>query len=388
MLEHKKTDRRMGIYLHIPFCLQKCRYCDFYSLPLNDSAILKIYAACLAKEIQSRAAQYTDACVDTIYLGGGTPSLLMPGQIQDLVASVYSHYKVAENAEITLEANPATIDGDYIDALQASDAVNRLSVGIQSFNDRELMMLGRAHSAASGAETLAQIKQAAWNNFNLDVIFGIPGQTMKDWMATLHRVLDYHTAHISMYLLQLEDHVPLARSIAAGQASLPDDDLAADMYVAGIELLEQNGFQHYEISNLCLPGHQCRHNLGYWEGREYAGFGAGAVSYSAGLRWINRADIEIYIQALQTGLKAPTITLEKLYPEQAATEALILGLRMTKGIGLDAFQQRYGINILASYADQIKRFLETDLMKVENGRVMLTKRGILLSNQVLCHFIA
>jgi oxygen-independent coproporphyrinogen-3 oxidase len=375
----------MGIYIHIPFCLHKCDYCDFYSLPLLDPIILENYTGSVIKELELRQAEM-DCPVATIYLGGGTPSLLRPAQIERILTAVFAQYRTEREPEISMEVNPATVNRQDLRDLRSA-GVNRLSIGVQSFADAELRTLGRMHSGAEAAAILAQVGEVGIDNFNIDLIYGLPGQTLADWRENLNRAVDFNPAHISAYLLQLDPTTPLARKIAAGTLRLLADDLEADLYYWARDYLQEQGYRHYEISNFARSEQECRHNLLYWQSRNYLGVGTGAVSFDGRQRILNQPPLEDYMTALQAGRLPVQQVLETMDVRQRSVDAIIMGLRLTQGIDIQAFKQRFDVDITADYGDIIQLCRQQGLIQQDQDRLYLTPRGYFLSNQVLSQFV-
>lgn len=373
-----------GLYAHVPFCLRKCDYCDFYSIPVNNISLDR-YVKCLAREGELKRDS-RNLPVSTIYLGGGTPNLLSPADIAALLQSLQNTFQVETTAEITMEANPARHDINYFRAIKDS-GINRLSLGVQSFNENELHILNRIHSSKDALQTVEALYRAGLTNFNIDLIYGIPGQTLSSWEKTLETAVSCHPAHISMYLLQLNPVTPMAGKIKQGELSLLDEDSEADMYYHALDFLRAAGYQHYEISNLARPGCQCRHNLIYWEARLYTGLGAGAVSFLSNRRIMNLANVKKYMERIESSNLPISELLEEMIPSDLPVDALILGLRLISGINCMDFQNRYGINIMEVYRQQIDNCIDAGLLKYENNVIALTEKGYFLSNQVLCQFL-
>lgn len=376
-----------GMYVHIPFCRQKCHYCDFFSLPIHTGdSVLNRYTRALLQEINAKGEAFPETEVRSIYLGGGTPSLLEISDLNKIIAAIQSQFRVTRGCEITLEANPATLPMEKIAGIQEA-GFNRLSLGVQSFDNQELKILGRIHSAEQVLETVHLLHTAGCNNFNLDLIYGIPGQTIKTWEKSLKTAVDCRPAHISIYLLQLDDRTPMARQIQMGRLKLPDDDREAEMYEQAMEFLHSQGFNHYEISNFARNGYECHHNLWYWQAGEYLGMGAGAVSYTGAKRYMNQCEIESYLHSLETGKPLAVEVLENMNDREQGIDALILGLRLCEGINLREFERRFGMDVYASYRDMIDQYIRADVLNLASGRLSFSKRGYFLSNQVLCQFM-
>lgn len=376
----------MGIYIHIPFCLHKCDYCDFYSLPIVDPVILENYTRSVIKELKRQAASISSPC-GSIYLGGGTPSLLLPQQVERIVNSVFDNYQACSELEISMEVNPATVNLEDLKGLRGA-GVNRLSVGVQSFADIELKTLGRMHGGYEAEATLRDVVKAGFNNFNIDLIYGLPGQTQSSWLENLSLAMKFNPQHISSYLLQLDESTPMARKVKAGIINLLDDELESKLYYTTLDFLAEQGYYHYEISNFARPGYECRHNLLYWQAQEYLGIGCGAVSFINRQRNLNQADVNHYIEVMLTDRPLQIEILETMTPRQLVADAIILGLRLTGGIKREEFRDRFGIDIMEEYRDVINTCQVQGLLEIENDRIYLAKRAYFLSNQVFNQFMA
>lgn len=377
-----------GIYIHIPFCLAKCHYCDFYSVPLSVNDWLEDYTWGLAAEIKQRASFYDGQPIETIYFGGGTPSLLSPEQISRVLNQIYRNFPVLKGAEITMEANPLTVNRSSLqNYLRAG--VNRLSLGVQSFNDQELQMLGRLHKASHSQEAIVAAREAGFQNINLDLIYGFPGQTIDNWLSSLSTALKAGPEHLSLYLLQLEPDTLLGRKIEKKELELLDEELELAMYELGRQALKNAGYEHYEISNFARPGWECRHNLLYWNSCEYIGVGAGAVSFINHVRHKNTNQLKQYLEAAAFGrdLFWQGEVLEKMDKRQRWIDAVLLGLRTRRGLSLDAFQRRFGIDLLHEYETLITSLIEGGFMEIAAGHLRLTPSAYFVSNQVLCRFM-
>ncbi|WP_054691922.1 radical SAM family heme chaperone HemW [Syntrophomonas palmitatica] len=258
----------LGIYIHVPFCLQKCRYCDFYSLPLAWPVDMASYNQALLAEISLKASLYPHQSIQSIYIGGGTPSLLSPQQIQTIITVIKNSFNLNIDAEISLEANPAALHEQKMAGLLEA-GINRFSLGVQSFDDEELRLMGRAHNARQAYETIELFQRQGCKNFNIDLIYGLPGQSIEKWLQNLKQAAECNPSHLSLYLLQLEEHTPMGRDAAAKKIRLPGEDIEWEMYYQAVSYLQEHGYDHYELSNFCRPGYHCRHNLLYWSACEY-----------------------------------------------------------------------------------------------------------------------
>lgn len=375
-----------GIYIHIPFCLRKCSYCDFYSVPVPQKDLLETYTNGLIGEIKAQAPCWQNREFTTVYLGGGTPSLLAPAQINRILSAVFSNYNVLAEPEISMEANPAAISPAAIKELKQA-GINRISLGVQSFQENELKILGRIHGTQEVWETVAALEQAGISNYNIDLIYGIPGQSLPTWINNLGMAVKCHPQHISTYLLQLDPATPLARQIKQGSMSEADEDLEARMYYDCIDYLHDEGYQHYEISNFCRPDYACQHNLIYWQAQEYLGLGAGAVSYRDGQRMMNSPDLKTYLADIEGGQRPAVEMLETMSVRERFLDSIILGLRLTEGISQEELFLRFGIDIKREYHAIIEKLVRQGLLHVEADRIVLTRNGYFLSNQVLCQFV-
>lgn len=374
-----------GIYIHVPFCVKKCSYCDFYSQPLQDQDSLEKYTQNLLREIGQQAGNWDKRQFSTVYIGGGTPSLLSPKQIDRILASLHKNLHILPQPEISMEANPATLDINSLQELKSA-GINRISLGVQSFRDEELKILGRIHGAKAAREAADEIIRAGFDNFNLDLIYGIPGQSLENWMYNLHLAIECQPRHISTYLLQLDPSVPLARQISAGNYEVLPEDTEADMYYGALEYLAGEGFHHYEISNFAQPGYECKHNLIYWQADEYIGLGPGAVSFRDGQRWINK-EIKSCAECEGEAGVAAVEMLETMNDHDRFVDAVILGLRMTDGISRQQFMDRFGIDFYQVYHSIIEKFKREGILIVDQDRIYLSRRGYFLSNQLLAELL-
>lgn len=369
------------LYLHIPFCLRKCAYCDFYSESGHDDTVRVRYAAALRREMAREARHWDEYQINSMYFGGGTPSLLPAGEIIQTVAAAREHYNFTDQPEISLEINPAALASEYLPALREA-GVNRLSVGVQSFNDDELRLLGRSHTVQHSLDLLKAIPAAGFANYSIDLIYGLPGQSMDAWRHDLRRAIATGSPHISAYLLQLDDDTPMGQKVNAGRLALPDQDQQADLYeLAQYELLRA-GYQQYEISNFALPGYASRHNLGYWRMHDYLGLGAGAVGRRGGRRRQNQPDLHRYIAALEQGGYPPRELLEDMDAAGLLTEALLMGLRLTAGVNLTALEAQFGVPVTPAQHHALNDCQAAGLLHRTDHHIRLTTRGLFLSNQV------
>jgi oxygen-independent coproporphyrinogen-3 oxidase len=395
----------ISLYIHIPFCRAKCAYCDFNSYPGLDHLFEK-YVHALRTEMRW-VTRGRSLKVNTIYLGGGTPTVLPLSFLGEVLDACHEHFVIAEEAEITVEANPGTVDGSYLAGLLEMGA-NRLSLGAQSFCDDELHLLGRIHTAAQAVESYHLARQVGFGNVNLDLIYGLPRQTLSSWQAlrlcsgqairpcswqaTLRQAIHLRPDHLSLYCLSVEEDTTLGQHIARRELPVPDTDLAAEMYTLAEETLDRAGYVHYEISNWAQPGHECHHNLAYWRNQSYLGLGAGAHSYFEKKRWHNVLSPEEYITRLEADLQGPfppsVKEVEEIDKALEMAETMILGLRLVQeGVKLADFRERFGRELMDVYGRGIGEMGQAGLLEVDGDQVRLTARGRLLGNEVFQRFL-
>ncbi|HVF89429.1 MAG TPA: radical SAM family heme chaperone HemW [Blastocatellia bacterium] len=408
---------KIGIYIHIPFCERKCTYCNFNTTDFFTDLSAR-YANGVAREIASHgdllasgdgAARENGsgsrfegrARVDTIFFGGGTPSIIEAAHLASLVEACRASFDVEPDAEITIEVNPATFSREKLDRWRAA-GINRASVGVQSFIDRELAALSRTHTADDARGTLEGLREAGFDNVSLDLIAGLPEQTEEDWAFNLREALELRPEHLSLYLLEIKHGTQLYGQIKRGARARPDDDLAADMYRMTCEATREAGYEHYEISNFALLADprgrgdeggpirksplRSKHNMKYWTGAPFYGMGCGAHSYDGRARWMNILKTESYIEQVEsTGLAVAERTA--LSDEDRAAEALFMELRLTEGISLGEFQSRYGLDVVARHGPELERLADAGLIEMSDGRLRLTDAGLLLSNEVFVEFV-
>lgn len=374
-----------GIYIHIPFCRSRCSYCDF-ATGLYDSESAERYVHAVVKEIVSWQEVVGPVGIDTIYLGGGTPSLLSASQLAAILDAVHTRFTVHSRTEVTMEMNPGTVTPEILRDFH-SLGVNRASFGAQTFDDRELARLGRSHTSLETRQTFGQLRAAGFDNVSFDLIAGLPGQTIEGWHRNLDESLALRPEHLSFYLLEVYEGTPLADHIRQGKQPQPDDDLAAVMYEAMLECASAAGYEHYEISNLAWPSFESRHNTKYWSGVPYYGFGCSAHSYDGGLRrWSNERDLARYSESVEQGRPAIVERLD-LTPEQAQAEAVFLGMRMMRGLSMRDYQKQFGANLREKHEDDLERFLAAGLVEFDGDLIRLTRSGALMSNEVFAAFV-
>lgn len=374
-----------ALYIHLPFCHRKCHYCDFVSYPGQRVEVMKAYCQAVMGEMELLGEQYRPGPLATVFLGGGTPTVLPAGDLGGLLQKAFSIFGRQPQAEISLEANPGTVDIDKYRFLLAAGA-NRLSLGVQSFDDRLLEGMGRIHRRGEIYRSYNLARKAGFSNINLDLIFGLPGQTRAQWKATIKEALSLQPEHIAAYSLQLETGTLWGELQAGGSLTLPDEELTLAMYQEIREQLSLAGYEHYEISNFARRGYQCRHNLYYWLNRPYLGVGAAAASFWQGRRWQNYSSLEQYSTALAAG-KLPVAESETLTLRLQMAETMFMGMRLMAGINLAAFQMRFGLDALTVYASELDWLLSRKLVEIQAGHLKLTERGLPLANEVFIQFL-
>lgn len=365
-----------GLYIHIPFCVKKCEYCDFTSYT-DCFHLEKEYLSALSEEFKC----YEDKQVDTVYIGGGTPTSLSTDGLLFLMDKIFEYFDVTDDAEITMEVNPKTADIKKLKALRLA-GVNRLSIGVQSFNDEELEKIGRIHTSLDAKNCILDAKFAGFKNISIDLMFGLPKQTVESYRNSLIAAVTAGVNHISAYSLILEEGTPLYQKVKNWEVRLPREDVEAEMYELTCDVLRTSGFNQYEVSNFCKEGFFSRHNLKYWECEEYIGCGAAAHSYFRGKRFSNHETIDEYI-------KNPTVKLNKteLTQEEKMSEYMILGLRKIEGIDIQEFECRFINSPYEIYGEIIDKYIKCGLLVHEKGFLRFTERGLRLSNTVLCEFV-
>ncbi len=367
-----------GIYLHIPFCDTKCIYCDFYSIT-NHSRKDEFLSA-IKKEIVSRSIQLKDRKFDTIFLGGGTPSLLSYAELNSLFEILYKNYNISGSSEITMEANPGTLDKDKLKEFRRLP-VNRLSFGVQSFIDTELQFLTRIHNSQSARDSITKAHSAGFDNINLDLIFALPGQSMDNWKYNLDEALKLGTKHISAYSLIFEKGTVLYTMRNKGEVKNADIELEQQMYEYTMQFLEDNGYMQYEISNYAKPGYECRHNLKYWTLEEYIAFGPSASSYIEGQRWTNSKNIGRYIELIESGKPAYDF-IETIDEQTSVTEHIMLGLR-SRGIYFEDFKSKHNIDFPEKYAKAVNTLLENNWAVSDTEKLKLTRKGYAVCDEIV-----
>lgn len=373
-----------GVYLHIPFCKSRCSYCDFATDVYRSADAVERYVAALCREIRGFEFPETGAgrSADTIYFGGGTPSLLTPAQVATIISAIREKFDISLGSEITMEMNPATVTAESLRGFRDT-GVNRASFGVQTFDDRALKLLARGHNADDARETFRLLRDSGFTNISLDLIAGLPGQTMDQWRRNLAEAIAIEPEHLSLYLLEIHEGTPLATQVSSGRQPTPDEDLAARMYEVMLDELSAAGYRQYEISNFAKPGFESRHNSKYWRLEPVYGFGVSAHSFDGRARYANDRDTGSYVRAIESS-GSPEDFRENI---DAASEFVFLGLRLSEGIALAEYTHLFGVDIRDRYLDGITRMTEAGFLELSDDRVKLTRKGMLFSNEVFAEFV-
>jgi oxygen-independent coproporphyrinogen-3 oxidase len=370
----------MLLYIHFPFCSGKCAYCAFYSRPW-DEGLVQRYLQDVTAEMAHWSRALGRPRLETVYFGGGTPSLLAPSDLERVLAGVDEHFRWDRSVECTLEANPGSgLDRAYLRSLRKL-GVNRLSLGVQSLDEAQLRLLGRRHTAGDALRCVGEARRAGFDNVNLDLIWGLPGQTPEQWLAQLERIADLEPEHLSCYGLGVEPGTGLAERAERGELRFPDEEEEREMYLRGAELLEAKGFRHYEISNFAQAGRKCRHNAGYWQGVDYLGLGPSGVSTLRGRRIEHPAGVEPYGEAVRSGRLWERGS--NLTREERIRERIMLRLRTSRGIGLEELGALTGLDLRERLPERIEWLRETGIVSLRSGFLRLTAQGWLVSDSVI-----
>ena len=366
-----------GLYIHIPFCLSKCGYCSFYSI--QSVNLIPEYIAALKKEIKYYSNVFSS--FDTIYIGGGTPSLLSAVQIDDLISAVNKYFDIDRQAEITIEVNPGDVSFDYFQALRKS-GINRLNIGIQSFDDKILRLLGRRHSSLEAIAAIEAARAAGFDNLGIDLIYGTHGQGIKSWINNLKKAVSYKPEHISCYQLSLGDKTPLYKKYSSEGWQLPDEKTELKLFLTTAKELENAGYMQYEVSNFArFDKFKSRHNQKYWQHVPYLGLGPASHSFLDNKRWWNKAAVKTYLNEIAQG-KMPLENTEILQPEQMQLEALFLGLRTKSGIDLKRYKTKYGVDLLAEKRKIIDELIKNKLVELKKGFLRPTRAGMAIADSL------
>ncbi|MDO4745085.1 MAG: radical SAM family heme chaperone HemW [Bacillota bacterium] len=381
------TTNNLGLYLHIPFCVRKCSYCDFLSFGCNDNKLLTEYTQALMEEIKIKAEDWHYRKVDSIFIGGGTPSLLSEADISKLLDCIRDNFNVDENAEITIEVNPATVSPDKLEKY-LNKGINRLSIGVQSFENHVLQILGRIHSKNDAFNCIQKAQKAGFKNINVDIMFGIPGQSMKMWKDTVRQAIFLRPTHISLYSLQIEEGTEMYSKVYETEEYEPVSvDVDREMYHTALRMMRTAGYEHYEISNAALPGYESKHNMKYWSYDEYLGLGLGASSFADGVRYKNCESMYDYIQAIKK--KTAPIdagSIEKYSRREEMGIFAFTGLRKAEGVDLRQFKSVFGVEFFDVYDKRLVQRFEGKLV-LEDDRLFLTENGMDVSNRIMAEFI-
>ena len=388
----------LGLYIHVPFCSAICNYCNF-NRGLFDADLKTRYVDALVSEIrqstilnksaisnqQSAIVAGSGAAADTIYFGGGTPSLLEPLEIARIIGACEQAFDVAADREVTMEANPESVSASRLAAYRAA-GVNRLSFGVQSFRDEELRRLSRLHDAARARLAVAEARDAGFDNVSLDLMMWLPQQSVSEWLESVDAAIALAPEHLSLYLLEVYPNAPLKDDMARARWSQAPDDDAATMYVEAMERLEAAGLAQYEISNVARTGRRSRHNLKYWTDGEWLGFGCGAHSTRGGVRWKNISSTAEYIDTVARGA-AQAVDVRRMTPDEQLGDALFTGLRLVDGIDTNAIQTRYGVDVWRRFGADLQPYLDAGCLRRDGPRLWLTRQGMLLAHEVMAVFV-
>ena len=371
--------KESALYIHIPFCDHKCIYCDFYSIITSDN--ISSFLQSLKKEIKYYSENYSsNRIITSIFFGGGTPSLMQPEYLKEIISSIGENFNVSDDAEITMETNPGTVDKDKLRKFKTS-GINRISIGVQSFNNDELKFLTRIHNRNTAVETLHIASEVGFENISLDLIFNLPGQTKQIWLSNLKQAIQLPIKHISTYSLILERGTILNKMVLDGKVKMQSDDHDADLYETTVDFLTQNGFYQYEVSNFTKPGYECRHNNAYWQYKDYLGLGTSAHSFVDGKRWWNYSSLKRYINEIDTNGYA-VANYEELSPEEFHNEYVMLALR-SSGIKLNNYKNTFGDNWLAKNYSYLKKLENENFILFDDSNIKLTKKGYAVCDEIL-----
>ncbi|MGT2744472.1 radical SAM family heme chaperone HemW [Streptococcus phocae subsp. phocae] len=373
------SNKPTSAYVHIPFCTQICYYCDFSKVFIKNQPV-DAYLEALIKEFES----YDITDLKTLYIGGGTPTSITASQLDYLLSQLQKNLNLETLEEFTIEANPGDLTVEKIDVLVKS-AVNRISLGVQTFDDKHLKQIGRSHNEAQIYSTISSLKAAGFNNISIDLIYALPGQTMEQVKTNVAKALALDIPHLSLYSLILEHHTVFMNKMRRGKLNLPTEDLEAEMFEYIISEMEANGFEHYEISNFTKPGFESRHNLMYWNNEEYFGCGAGASGYLNGVRYRNRVPIQHYLKAVAEG--NARLSEEILTKEEMIEEELFLGLRKKTGVSIERFKEKFGVPLADIYGSVVADLQNEGLLVKNDSAIRMTKKGLFLGDSIAEKFI-
>ncbi len=376
--------KALSIYIHIPFCKSKCSYCDFNSYAGMEE-LIPAYFNALKRDLAQYEDDFDKYIIKTVFFGGGTPSIVDADLIYDYLMNLRSSFEFDNEAEISIECNPGTLQRQSL-SIYKEAGINRISLGLQCWQNELLKKLGRIHTAEDFERTLTNVKNAGFTNFNADLIFGIPGQTMEEWKETLEKVVSLEVPHLSCYSLSIEEGTQFGEMHKRGELPEQDDEIDRDMYHYTVNMLRDKGYKHYEISNFAKPRFECRHNLVYWRCGRYIGLGAGAHSYFNYSRYNNKEGIKEYIETLDAG-SSPAENFEAIDIGEQRAEYMIVGLRTEEGIDMKDFKDRFGTDVMTVYGTEINKLIERGLLVIGNTKIYLSETGLDLANQVFVEFI-
>jgi oxygen-independent coproporphyrinogen-3 oxidase len=380
----KIKEMKAGVYLHIPFCKSRCSYCDFATDVYRNGEAVERYVEALCREITNYELLITNP-VETIYFGGGTPSLLSATQLEKILKAIHKTFAIDENIEFTLEMNPATVSLEKLRDFR-SLGVNRASFGVQTFNDRALKLLARGHDSKDARQTFELLRSSGFGNISFDLIGGLPHQTLEDWERNLDEALKLNPEHLSLYLLEIHEGTPLAEQIRSRRQPAPDEDLAAAMYEMMIDKTAAEGFAQYEISNFCRDGFQSRHNSKYWLCEPVFAFGVSAHSFDGAARWANERDTNRYVSLIEKG-ESPVVEKTDLSAKQLSAEFAFLRLRLTQGLDLREYKKRFNIDLSREFSAELTRLEDFGLIETDGAFLKLTRKGMVYSNEVFSVFV-
>jgi len=367
-----------GLYIHIPFCLSKCPYCSFYSE--TDLSLIPGFIEALGREMEMVSPTFSSP-FDTVYIGGGTPSVLRPRQIKEILGKIRKHFHLAPSAEFTVEANPGDLNFPFLQALREL-GIHRLHLGVQSFAPEVLSFLGRRHTAEKAIQAIETSRKAGFDHLGLDLIYGVPGQALHPWLDTLRRAIAFSPEHLSCYQLTLDEDTPMGKAFRRGEFAFPEEEELRQFFLATSESLEKAGYLHYEVSNFSRGmQYASRHNQKYWDHTPYLGLGPAAHSFSGSVRWWNSSSVMVYINSLRAE-RLPLESTETLTPGQLQTEAFFLGLRTAKGINLNDFSENYGENFPREKRNILQRFEEEGLIVIQDGYLRPTRAGLAVADRL------
>lgn len=374
----------LGLYIHIPFCISKCKYCDFnsYKLDLDEK---RKYLNAIEKEMKFYKEEIRGKEIDTIFVGGGTPSILNQDEIKFLFNNIKSNFKIKNDSEITMECNPGTLTLDKLNTMKEC-GVNRLSIGLQAVQNKHLEYIGRIHTYEEFEKNYYQAKEVGFENINIDLMYALPNQSKKDWMESLEKVVKLNPAHISAYSLILEENTELFNMYEKNEFKLLDEDTDIEMYEYTIKYLKSHGYNQYEISNYAKEGFECKHNILYWKCKNYVGLGASASGFLNEIRYNNFSELDKYEGIIHSG-KKPIEWKEKLSIKDKIEESIFLGLRMNEGIEFKHFHEKYNVNFREVYKNEINKLEKMKLIEISDKGMKLTQKGREISNSIFVEFI-